>query len=49
MCTAVYSWYRQDGPSSQDEIADFYAELARRMVGHNQAAPALVAGSAAAR
>jgi AcrR family transcriptional regulator len=46
MCTAVYSWYRKDGPSSQDEIADFYAGLARRMVGHKQAAADLVAGSA---
>jgi AcrR family transcriptional regulator len=47
MCTAVYSWYRSDGPSTQDEIADFYAELARRMVGYQQAATAVVAGSVA--
>ena len=45
MCTAVYSWYRKDGPSTQEEIADFYAELARRMVGYEQAAPAVVARS----
>jgi len=47
MCTAVYSWYRKDGPSSQDEIADFYAEMAQRMVGHAHV-PAARAGSAAA-
>jgi AcrR family transcriptional regulator len=47
MCTAVYSWYRSDGPSTQDEIADFHAELARRMVGYQQAATAVVAGSVA--
>jgi AcrR family transcriptional regulator len=47
MCTAVYSWYRKDGPSSQQEIADFYAELARRMVGYEQGAPAVVARSVA--
>lgn len=47
MCTAVYSWYRKDGPSTPDEIADFYAELAQRMVGHEHAAAGRVAGSAA--
>lgn len=49
MCTAVYSWYRKDGPSPPDEIADFYSELALRMVGHGQAATALVAGSVASQ
>ncbi|MGH3026876.1 MAG: TetR/AcrR family transcriptional regulator [Gaiellaceae bacterium] len=49
MCTAVYSWYRKDGPSTPDEIADFHCEMARRMVGHNQAATDLVAGSTASR
>lgn len=48
MCTAVYSWYRKDGPSSPDEIAEFYAGMARRMVGDGRPAIDPVAGSAAA-
>lgn len=45
MCTAVYSWYRETGPLTPDEIADFHADLALRMVGHKQGA--IVAGSSA--
>lgn len=33
MCTAVATWYRDDGPNSPEQIADRYAELALRMVG----------------
>ena len=33
MCTAVATWYRDDGPNSPEQIADGYAELALRMVG----------------
>jgi AcrR family transcriptional regulator len=47
MCTAVYSWYRKDGPSTPDQIADFYAEMAQRMVGLEHATADRVAGSAA--
>lgn len=47
MCTAVYSWYREDGPLTPDEIADFYSGLALRMVGHPHGATTLVAGSVA--
>jgi AcrR family transcriptional regulator len=36
MCTSVYTWYRKDGPLTPAEIADFYGELALRMVGHKQ-------------
>jgi AcrR family transcriptional regulator len=38
MCTAVYSWYRESGPLTPDQIADFYVELASRMVGLRQPA-----------
>jgi hypothetical protein len=33
MCTAVFTWYREDGTSTPEEIADLYSELALRMVG----------------
>ncbi|WP_119418752.1 TetR family transcriptional regulator [Desertibaculum subflavum] len=33
MCTAVATWYREDGPATPEQIADRYALLARRMVG----------------
>jgi AcrR family transcriptional regulator len=32
MCTAVATWYREDGPDTPEQIADRYAELALRMV-----------------
>lgn len=31
MCTAVATWYREDGPATPEQIADHYAELALRM------------------
>ncbi len=33
LCTSVCRWYRPDGPSTPEEIADEYAELALRLVG----------------
>lgn len=33
MCNAVSGWYRASGPSSPTKIADYYAELALRMLG----------------
>lgn len=36
MCTAVATWYREDGKATPEQIADRYALLARRMVGAAQ-------------
>ncbi len=33
----IARWYREDGPWSPDEIADFYADLALRIVGARRA------------
>lgn len=33
MCTAVVDWYRPDGPSTPDELAQEYVDLARRLAG----------------
>lgn len=35
MCTAVASWYRQDGPNTPEEIAERYAQLALLMLQHD--------------
>lgn len=32
MCTAVASWYRQDGPNTPEEIAERYAQMALLML-----------------
>jgi AcrR family transcriptional regulator len=44
MCTAVSTWYREDGPSTPEEIADLYSELALRMVGQKRLAEHVAAG-----
>lgn len=33
MCNYIPRWYRADGPASAEEIADQFAQLAKRMVG----------------
>lgn len=38
MCTAVFTWYREDGTSTPEEIAALYSELALRMVGQRNPA-----------
>lgn len=35
MCTAVAGWYRANGPDKPEAIAERYAALALRLVGHN--------------
>ena len=38
MCTAVADWYRADGPLAPPAMADRYAAIALRMVGHRDTA-----------
>lgn len=33
LCVSIASWYRPDGPLTEDEIVDMYLDFARRLVG----------------
>lgn len=33
LCVSIASWYRPDGPLTEDEIVDMYLAFARRLVG----------------